>query len=185
MNKYPLVAVCGKFQPFHLDHYKYVTAAFDVGDHVIIGITNPDPTHTKFEEADPRRSTEEANPFTYYERYLMVLRSLVDGGFDRSRFDIVPFPLNIPESWFYYIPKDAVFLITLYDDDKWLEIRRKKMIDLGVHTEVLWSKPQKEFVGVNVRGLIRDNGDWQGHVPSGTKSVIEEFNLANRLRGNL
>lgn len=43
MNQlWPLVAVCGKFQPFHNDHLKYVLSAFEFGEHVIIGVTNPD-----------------------------------------------------------------------------------------------------------------------------------------------
>jgi cytidyltransferase-like protein len=181
-HKWPLVAVCGKFQPFHLDHFRYVTSAFDVGDHVIIGITNPDPNYIRYEEADPKRSTNEANPFTYYERYLMVLRSLVEGGYDRSSFDIVPFPLNVPESWFYYIPKNIVFLLTLYDDDKWLEVRRNKFNDMGIQTEVLWSETKKGIIGANVRQMIRNNENWEELVPSGTIKVIKEFGLESRLR---
>ena len=183
MGKWKSVIVAGKFQPFHLDHYDYVTAAFDVGDHVIIGITNPDPNYIKDEEADPKRSTDEANPFTYYERYQMVLKSLVHGGYDRSRFDIVPFPINMPESWFFYIPKDIVFLITLYDDDKWLEIRKQKLNDFGIQTEVLWSKKQKRIVGTNIRKLIRENKNWENLVPFGTQQVLSQIDLKERLKG--
>jgi nicotinamide-nucleotide adenylyltransferase len=161
-----------------------VTAAFDVGKHVIIGITNPDPNYTKHDEADPKRSTDEANPFTYYERYLMILKSLIHGGFDRERFAIVPFPLNTPENWFYYIPKDVVFLITLYDDDKWLEVRQQKIESQGIQTEVLWSKNQKRVVGTNVRQIIRENKNWEDLVPFGTRQVLKEIDLSKRLKGS-
>ncbi len=181
MNKWESVIVAGKFQPFHLDHYDYVTAAFEVSEHVIIGITNPDPGYIRNETADPKRSTEEANPFTYYERYLMVLKSLIHGGYVRDRFDIVPFPINVPESWFSYVPRDVVFLITLYDDDKWLETRKQKLNEHGIQTEVLWSKTQKKIEGTNVRKLIRENKNWEEFVPIGTRQVLQQINLKERL----
>jgi hypothetical protein len=40
--------------------------------HLIVGITNPDPALTRKDAADPARSSADANPFTYYERYQMV-----------------------------------------------------------------------------------------------------------------
>lgn len=182
--KWSLVAACGKFQPFHSDHLRYVLKACEVGEHVIVGITNPDPTYIRREEADLRRSTLEANPFTYYERYLMVKESLRDLRIQPSRYDIVPFPLNIPSSWFYYIPPEAIFLTTLYDEDEWLKTRNQKLVDGGFHTEVLWSKPKKTVVGKEVRRRIRSGLEWESLVPSGTARVIKSLELDNRLRNS-
>jgi nicotinamide mononucleotide adenylyltransferase len=175
--KWPLVAVCGKFQPFHVEHLKYVLKAFEVGEHAIIGITNPDPTYIRMEETDPQRSTSEANPFTYYERYMMVVGSLRDYGIDPLRYDIVPFPINVPGSWFNYIPKHAVFLLTLYDEDKWLQVRKRKLEDKGIRTEVLWSKPNKGVVGAEVRRRIRAGLEWEELVPQATSRVIKDLGL--------
>ncbi len=58
-QKYPVVAACGKFQPFHNDHLKYVLAAFEYGDHVVVGITNPDPWYVRTEDADRTRGAPE------------------------------------------------------------------------------------------------------------------------------
>jgi cytidyltransferase-like protein len=184
-KKLPLVAVCGKFQPFHTEHFDYVLQAFTVGDHVIIGITNPDPTYVRFEEADPQRSTLDANPFTYYERYLMVLESLRDKDIGPEKYDIVPFPINVPEFWFNYIPKEAVFLLTLYDDDKWLEVRKKKLEEKGIITKVLWSRPKKGISGSQVRNQIKQGLPWDILVPSGTARVIRRLHIEERLRSSI
>ena len=178
-NKLPLVAVCGKFQPFHNEHFQYVLQAFDEGHHVIIGITNPDPKMTRHEDADPARSMPESNPFTYYERYKMITNCLAEQGVDRSLFDIVPFPLNIPEVWHHYIPRTAVFLVTLYGDDHWLEIRQEKLQSAGLSVKVLWSKESKGVTGNEVRDLINQGMQWEHLVPSGTTKVVKDV-LNNR-----
>jgi cytidyltransferase-like protein len=170
----PLVAVCGKFQPLHNEHLLYILEAFELGKHVIIGITNPDPWMTRPEDADPIRGLPESNPFTYYERYKMVRNSLSEKGVDSARFDIVPFPINLPEIWHHYIPASAVFLITLYEDDQWLEVRRKKLEEAGLSVWVLWSKPDKGITGSEVRSLIKNNREWEHLVPSGAVRVIRE-----------
>jgi nicotinamide-nucleotide adenylyltransferase len=172
-TKIPLVAVCGKFQPFHNEHLQYVLQAFNVGQRVIIGITNPDPIMTRHEEADPLRGLHESNPFTYYERTRMVANCLLDEGIDHSRFYIVPFPINIPDVWHHYIPKEAVFLITLYADDPWMDVRRKKLESAGIIVQVLWSKDRKGITGNEVRNLIDQNQQWEHLVPLGTVKVIK------------
>lgn len=181
-RRWPLVAACGKFQPFHNDHLLYVLAAFEWGDHVLIGITNPDPHYVKSEEADPARSKPESNPATYYERYLMVQRSLDNEGIPRTRYDVVPFPLNVPESWFYYIPREAVFVLTLYGDDKWLEVRKHKLEEKGLQTHVLWSKNEKTVTGVQVRESIITDGNWRDLVPQGTAAIIAEYRIDLRIK---
>jgi nicotinamide mononucleotide adenylyltransferase len=173
---------CGKFQPFHREHLDYVLAAIAHSSHTIIGITNPDPDYVAFEPADPKRSTEEANPFTYYERHQMVTESLHDHAVSPERYDIVPFPLNRPASWFCYVPRDAVALLTLYDDDPWLVERRRKLEVNGLTTAVLWSKPAKTITGSQVRQLMTFGAGWSSLLPAGSVRVIERLNLLERLR---
>jgi nicotinamide mononucleotide adenylyltransferase len=179
--QWPLVAACGKFQPFHSEHLAYILEAIRVGEHVIVGITNPDPHYVRFEPMDPQRSTPESNPFTYYERYLMVRGSLEEAGVGASRYDIVPFPLNVPESWFCYIPQEAVFLVTLYDDDEWLLDRKHKLIRGGVRTHVLWHKPGKTVVGTDIRARIRAGLEWESMVPPATARIIKSLRLSKQI----
>ena len=66
-NKIKTGIVCGRFQPLHLGHiHDYILPALKVCDELIIGITNPDPSLTKVEQEDLKRSKKESNPFTFY-----------------------------------------------------------------------------------------------------------------------
>ena len=72
--------VHGRFQILHNDHLKYLMAGKSKCRHLIVGITNPDPTLSRKDAADPARSSSHANPFTYYERYQMVKTTLLGQG---------------------------------------------------------------------------------------------------------
>ncbi|OAG26777.1 nucleotidyl transferase family protein [Thermodesulfatator autotrophicus] len=174
--------VHGRFQIFHLDHLKYVKAAAERCQHLVVGITNPDPERTKFDPADPKRSSKEANPLTYFERHLMVKTSLLEEGFRPDSFSVVPFPINFPELWEYYVPLEAVFYLTIYDDwgRKKFELFRQR----GLKVEVLWEKPieEKGITATRVRELIKTGDEkWKTLVPRGTIKVLEELNLIIKL----
>ena len=62
----------GRFQIFHNDHLKYLQAAKARCRHLVVAITNPDPTLTRFDPADPGRSSPGRNPLSYYERYRII-----------------------------------------------------------------------------------------------------------------
>ena len=171
---------CGKFQPFHNEHLEYLTAALGVTEHLIIGITNAEPHHTRDTEADPTRSTPQTNVASYFERMLMVKESLAEVGAEASRFDIVPFPVNRPELWPNYVPSGIPILITLYGDDPWLLIRKQLMEDHGHPTHVLSSEPTKGVVGADIRRRIVAGLPWRHLVPGGTERVIDQFDLVSR-----
>ncbi len=177
-----IVVACGKFQPFHNEHLDYLLAALSVGQHCIVGITNPDPTYIRTEKADPLRSRPESNLATYYERYLMVRDSLQEARVQGERFDVVPFPLNVPDQLFNYVPQNALVLVTLYDDDPWLIERRSKLEAHGFRTEVLYHKPGKGIVGADVRRRIAEGRPWKDLVPAATARVIVEHGIDQRIR---
>ena len=87
----------GRFQILHNDHLKFLLAGKELCEHLIIGITNPDPTLTRDHNSNPHRSTPLNNPLTYYERMVMIRETLLENGLTYSEFSIVPFPINIPE----------------------------------------------------------------------------------------
>ena len=86
----------GRFQVLHHDHLKYLTAGKARCRHLVVGITNPDPTLTRDDPADPQRSQPAANPLSYFERYVMIQAALLDAGLGSSDFSVVPFPINLP-----------------------------------------------------------------------------------------
>jgi len=115
--EYETGVIHGRFQILHNDHMKYLMAGKKMCKHLVVGITNPDPFLTRQEDADPNRNAPQANPLTYYERYVMVGSALDEAWVSPREFSIVPFPINIPKLYKYYVPMDAVFFLSIYD--KW------------------------------------------------------------------
>ncbi|MCI5120191.1 MAG: nicotinate-nucleotide adenylyltransferase, partial [Candidatus Electrothrix sp. AUS4] len=103
----PTGVIHGRFQILHNDHLKYLLAGKARCEHLVVGITNPDPCQTKDDAADPKRSSDQANPFTYFQRYQMVRAALSRQGIADKAFSVVPFPINLPELYRYYVPMDT------------------------------------------------------------------------------
>jgi len=112
--KYDVGTIHGRFQILHNDHMKFLLAGKKFCKHLIVGITNPDPSLTKDHDSNPHRSQPIANPLTYYERYVMIKESLLEKGMAFSEFSIVPFPINVPELLKYYVPMDRFMFYGKY-----------------------------------------------------------------------
>jgi len=172
----------GRFQLFHLDHLKYVLAAKERCRHLVVAITNPDPTLTKFDPADPHRSTEVDNPLTFYERYVMIRETLLDQGLEFREFSLVPLPINFPELYRYYVPMDATFFLTIYDE--WGERKLHLFESLGLKVEILWRRPKSEK-GLSVSAIRRMMGlgqPWEHLVPAAVARLVGEMDLLQRLK---
>ncbi len=174
--------VHGRFQIYHLDHLKYVMAAKKRCGHLVIGITNPDPTLTEPDAADPYRSSPEANPLTYFERYRIIRAVMVETGLDDAEFSIVPFPINFPELYRYYLPLDATFYLTIYDD--WGRKKLSMFESLGLNVEVLWTKPpeQKGIRASEVRRLMATGKPWEHFVSPAASAAIKAMGIEERIR---
>jgi nicotinamide-nucleotide adenylyltransferase len=148
----------------------------------VIGITNPDPTLTKSDVADPYRNSPEANPLTYFERYSIIRAVLFETGLDHSRFSVVPFPVNFPELYHFYVPLDACFYLTIYDD--WGRRKLRIFQSLGLNAEVLWVKSveEKGISAKDVRKRIVDGVAWEHLVPPAASAMIKRMGIADRLR---
>jgi len=170
-----LGVIHGRFQILHNDHLKYLLAGQKRCRHLVIGITNPEPLLTADDAADLNRSRPEANPFTYFERYRMVNAAMCGAGIEPQQFSIVPFPINFPERYKFYVPLDAVFFLTIYDD--WGEKKLQMFLDLGLQTEILWrcSLAEKGLSSTNIRTLIRNGQPWEQYVPDQVAPIIKFF----------
>lgn len=175
----PAGVIHGRFQPLHLGHLEYLLAGAARSDVLVVGITNPDPWTVAHEPADPSRGLAGANPCTYYERYLMVEGALEEAGLARGRLRIVPFPHGHPERLRHYVPRDALYLLTVYD--AWGEEKLRRFRALGLRTEVMWRRGAKPVSGRRVRTAIAAGRDWQHLVPAATARVIKEFGIDARL----
>ena len=179
---YEIGVIHGRFQVLHNDHIKYLMAGKELCQYLVVGITNPDPSLTRDSDANPHRSTPLANPLTYYERYLMTQAALQEQGLRLKEFSIVPFPINVPELIKYYVPLDAIFFLTIYDD--WGRQKKDYFQSLGLKIHVLWEVPleQKGLSSSDIRDLMRKDEKWEYLVPKSVTKLMKRWNIAERLK---
>lgn len=169
--------VHGRFQLLHNDHVKYILKAYERCDHLIIGICNPDYLHTGYSVENPHRSLQSENPFSYYERFRMIKGTMQECGISLDKFDVVPFPINVPELIFNYAPKEATYYLTIYD--AWGYRKKELLESLGCKTRVLWeiTIDNKGISGRDVRQRIKNGQEWKQYVPN----YVYKYVIDNRL----
>ncbi len=179
---HPVGVIHGRFQVLHNDHLKYLLAGKSLCEHMIIGITNPDPNLTAMESTDPARSSRENNPLTYSERSQMVQAALAEAQVPAQEFNIVPLPICQPELMKNYAPTDAVYYLTIYDN--WGREKKRRLESLNLKTHVMWQKETQEkgLTGTQVRQAILKGRGWRDMVPSAVARLVEKWNLQKRLR---
>lgn len=182
---YETGVIHGRFQILHHDHLKYLLSGKALCRHLVVGVTNPDPVLTLEDSADPGRSRPEANPLTYYERAVLIRLALVASGIPLDAFTIVPFPVNRPELYRYYVPLDAVFFLSIYDD--WG--RKKKVLfeKSGLAVCVLreTSIAQKGLSATTVREAMIHNEPWEYLVPASVAEKLKQWNIPARLKESI
>ena len=183
--EYPTGVIHGRFQILHNDHMKYIMAGKAFCRHLVVGITNPDPFLTKMENTDPDRNNPLANPLTYYERYVLIKAALKEKGLKPNRFSVVPFPINYPELYHYYVPMDAVFFLTIYDE--WGKRKLEYFKAQGLKTHVLRqvSYEQKGLSASEVRSLMLNGQAWEHLVPQCVAIRMHEWGITERLKKRL
>jgi nicotinamide mononucleotide adenylyltransferase len=115
-------------------------------------------------------STSETNPFTYFERVVMVRDALLDRGLQSHEFLIVPFPIHEPELYRCYAPASAVHFIRVYSE--WEQEKVRRLRGQGFIVEILDPGEEKEVSGEEVRSLMRSDLPWEHLVPHGTVGVV-------------
>ena len=182
MEKTKVGVIHGRFQGLHYGHMEYLLEGKKRCEFLFIGITNPDPGLTYENSADLNRSKPEENPFTYFERMIMLRDAMIEAGIDRNEFEIVPFPINLPELIKFYVPLDALFFITIYDD--WGKYKLETIKALGVKTQLMWTRTLDErfTTGKDVRRLIAMNEPWEHLIPASTSNYIKNNKLDLRIR---
>ncbi len=173
----------GRFQVLHNDHIKYLLAGKEKCEYLIIGICNPEVDLTKYTSSNPHRSKRSSNPLTFFERMECIKYSLIEAGVKEEEFDIVPFPINFPEKIFNYVPLDAKFYMTIYDE--WGEEKLKSLQnDLKLDVEVLWrvTLEEKGISASDIRKCIQEEKDWKQFVPNFVYNYIVEHNIDKRIQ---
>ena len=172
----------GRFQVLHNDHLRYLLAGKARCRHLVVGITNPDPTLTSKDSSDPQRHLPRVNPLTYYERYLMVRAVLAEAGVSDRDLSVVPFPINFPERYESSVPLDATFFLTIYDD--WGRKKKEMFASAGLKIEVLWEKlpEEKGLLGSDIRKRMAVGEAWEAMVPPAVVKRMHAWDIPARLR---
>ncbi len=123
-----------------------------------------------------------ANPLTYYERYLCVRAALQEAGLPSDAYSVVPFPINFPELYQYYVPLDAVFYLTIYDD--WGRRKLELFQSIGLRAEVMWerSADEKGLNGSEVRRSMVQGRPWEDLVPGSVADLMKRWKIPQRLQ---
>lgn len=180
--QYDMGVIHGRFQVLHNDHVKYLLAGKELCRHMVIGITNPDPFMTKEEHADPVRSDPMANPLSYFERYTLLTAAMDMAGIKPREYSIVPMPINMPDRYKYYVPEDAVFFLSIYDE--WGRRKKEYFETEGLATHVLWEVPleEKGISAVDIRESMIEGQQWEHLIPEGVTDLLKKWKIPDRLR---
>jgi nicotinamide mononucleotide adenylyltransferase len=172
----------GRFQVVHNDHVKYLMAGKALCNHLVVGVTNPDPLATRQEDADLHRHSSRHNPLTYFERLILVRSVLDKAGVPEADFSVVPFPIHFPEQYKYYVPMTAIFFLTIYDD--WGRKKLNYFKAMGLKTHVMWEGPpeNKGTSATDVRRRMICDEPWEHLVPPEIAGHLKEWDISKRLK---
>jgi nicotinamide-nucleotide adenylyltransferase len=179
---YKTGVIHGRFQVLHNDHVAYIMEGKALCEHLVIGITNPDPYMTRHEKADPHRSRKDANPLMYYERYLCVTAVMQEHGLTPDDYAVVPFPINLPELYKYYAPSDAVYFVAIYDH--WGRHKLENFKSLGLKTHVLREvSPEEKGISASyIRKAMISDTPWEHLVPPCVAALMHQWGIPERLK---
>ncbi len=182
LPKYETGVIHGRFQILHNDHLKYILSGKALCQNLVVGITNPDTRLTRKESADPHRSAPDANPLTYFERYMLVKTVLGEAGVPPEDLAIVPFPINFPELYANYVPMDAVFFLTIYDN--WGRKKLEYFTSVGLKRHVLWDVPTEEkgISAGHIRQCMIQQLPWEHMVPQSAAPLLKAWRIPERLK---
>ena len=160
--RYKYGMIHGRFQPFHLEHLRYFRLVWERSEHVIVGITNPDPSTILADELNEHRHLPEENPLTFTERLMMIQETLGDEGYPLERIFIVPLPIHHPDRWQYYVPPGTAMFVVVYSP--WERQKAERFRGAGLEVVVV-DNLEKGISGQEVRSMLVSNGNWERLVP--------------------
>lgn len=175
--------IFGRFQIFHLKHMENVLAAKMRCKKLYIGITHSDiAAFAATSSLDEHGVVRRDNPMTYFERFEMIEKALLDFGVRREEFEIIPFPISQPDLILQYAPKDATYYMSICSE--WDEEQYQILCRLGLTVEILWKKTPETagITGTQIRELIAENEEWRQHVPKTVSEYIEANEIDKRIK---
>ena len=168
----PLGCVTGRFQPVHAQHLALFDTALAHCGHLVVAVTNPDSGARRQEAASAHRHTAAANPFTYFERVLVLQAALDERGLT-GRATIVPFDLARPVLWAEYVPLSARQFVRAYSD--WEREKARRLAAAGYAVTLLDGDSALRLSSSDIRARMWSGDEWQQLVPVATVPVLRRL----------
>ena len=103
-------------------------------------------------------------------------------GISHDRYEIVPFPINFPEKIANYVPSDAAYLLTIYDD--WGRKKKAELEALGYTVEVTkeMTLDARSKSGTEIRTMIAQGNDtWREFVPESVQAYLTDSGAIKKI----
>ncbi|MGH9057010.1 MAG: adenylyltransferase/cytidyltransferase family protein [Acidimicrobiales bacterium] len=161
----------GRFQPVHEQHLELFSIALQACRRLVVAVTNPDTDARHVEPTSTYRHLSSANPFTYYERTVLLGAALKGAGL-AERCSIVPFDLTRSPLWPHYVPLGAVQFVRAYSD--WEREKAGRLAAAGYRVVLLDGDPARQVRATDIRSRLQSGG-WEGCVPPAIVPPLEEM----------
>ncbi len=166
------IVVTGRFQPIHFDHLALLRHAFALAEHVVVGITNPEPAARTAHPGSAHRHLASANPWTYDERAALIAAALHADGVAADRYTILPFPLDEPARWPDLVPPGTPQLVRVFSD--WEREKVRRFSEQGYPPIVLEGDIATRLSASDIRAAMRSGAAWQAQVPPGARELLAQ-----------
>jgi nicotinamide mononucleotide adenylyltransferase len=169
--KWPLLAVTGRFQPFHADHLELLQWALAHAARICIGITNPGDEPRSAHPASAHRHRADANPWSDAQREALIRAALTAAEVDPQRYEIVRFPLERPSRWGQLVPTGTPQLVRVFSD--WEREKLRRFDQAGYPVVELPGDPARRVSATAIRTALARGEPWQHWVPPGARELLE------------
>lgn len=171
-----LIAVTGRFQPFHRDHLDLVQQALAIADRVLIGVTNADAAALRPHPASRHRHLASANPYSFEQRRQLIDAALAAAGVAAARYEILTFPLDEPERWPAIVPPGTPQLVRVFSD--WEREKVRRFAAAGYPPRVVTGDAATRMSGTDIRVAMQARQPWQQWVPPGARELLQRWHGA-------
>ena len=180
----------GRFQPFHAGHLEIIRHVVQyLGHPLVIGIINPSPGSVfPGEDEDFVRFSKPRNPFSYWERYQFIHRSVSAAGLSEGIAAIVPLPrpsINLAAAE-NYLPEKKTWILCERWHDELEPWKRDKYRSQGQAVEMINIEnidPIAQLITAElIRHLLRvESNIWEGLVPPPVREFLSKKIVQDRI----
>lgn len=157
----------GRFQPFHNGHAQLVETIVESVDELIFGIGSAGESHTG------------RNPFTAGERIMMTTKSLEALATETTIYTVPIEDLNRNSVWVSHVQSISPRFDIAYSNNP-LVIRL--FTEAGVEVRQTPMFDRETLKGSEIREMMREDENWQRHVPGPVIDVVKEIDGIQRIQ---